>query len=268
MTPASRAQLAKMLATFAAADDVDRFDVGALDHETERMSLREDWNRSQVWKAAGWIAARNTTGSSIYVRPARTLEEHPWILVDDLTAAALKKMKVGHSPGIVVETSPGNFQAWVRIQRAVAVDIRTSIARTLKTRYDADPGAVGGTQFGRMPGTTNRKPSRKLATGQAPFAALRHAGAEVAHVEIPTSDGIQPTTRPPQQAAGERTPERAGDQSRRDFAVACRLVEAGRHDEEIMRAIQAARLDQKAQRIDYLERTVRAARAHIGRKKC
>ena len=71
MRAASRAQLARMLATFAQADNVDRFDVGALDHESERMSLREDWTRSQVWKAAGWIAARNATGSSVYVRPAR-----------------------------------------------------------------------------------------------------------------------------------------------------------------------------------------------------
>ena len=77
------------------------------------------------------------------------------------------------------------------------------------------------------------------------------------------------TTRPPTLAAGERNREHGhGDQSRRDFAVACRLIEAGREDEEIMRAIQAARLDAKAQRRDYLERTVRAARAHIGRKKC
>ena len=109
MTPTSRAQLAKMLKTFAAADVVDRFDVGALDHETERMSLREDWNRSQVWKAAGWIAARNTTGSSIYVRPARAIERHPWILVDDLTAAALETMKAGHPPRHRRRDEPGQL---------------------------------------------------------------------------------------------------------------------------------------------------------------
>ena len=266
MTPASRAQLAKMLATFASAPDVDHFDIGARDHETERMSLRETWSRSQVWKAAGWIAARNTTGSSIYVRPARALEAHPWILVDDLTAAALEKLKAGHPPGIVVETSPANFQAWIRIQRAVAVDIRTSIARTLKTLYDADPGAVGGTQFGRLPGTTNRKPSRRLADGRAPFAALRHAGPEVAQVEIPANDENQTATRAPPLAAGERNPDHGVDQSRRDFAAACRLVEAGRNDDEIARAIREIRRmlgDPKGERADYIERTIRAARRQV-----
>ena len=270
MTPKSRAQLAKMLGTFAAVDGPDRFDVGALDHETERMSLREDWTRSQVWKAAGWIAARNTTGSSIYVRPARALEEHPWILVDDLTAAALEDVKAKHPPGIIVETSPGSFQAWIRVQNPIAVEIRTSIARTLAQSYGGDPGGVGGNQFGRLPGTTNRKPSRKLANGNAPFAALRHAGIEITHVLIPTSDKIETTTRPPPGAAGESKPEHHGAQSRRDFAMACRLIEVGRHDEEIARAIAEVRRllgDPKADRADYLDRTIRAAHAHIGRKK-
>ena len=35
-------------------------------------------------------------------------------LVDDLTVAAVQKMKnEGFTPALVVETSPGNFQAWL-----------------------------------------------------------------------------------------------------------------------------------------------------------
>ena len=188
VTPASKAQLTRMLATFASAGDVDRFDVGALNHGTDQMSLREDWNRGQVWRAAGWMAARNATGSSIYVRPARALEAHPWALIDDLTAQALEKVRTDHPPAIVVETSPGNYQAWIRVQRAVPVEIRTAIARTLAQTYGGDLGGVGGHQFGRCPGTTNQKPTRRLPDGRAPFAALRHAGSEIATVEIPQSD--------------------------------------------------------------------------------
>ena len=255
MTPTSKGQLTRMLATFAAADDVDRFDVGALDHATDRMSLREEWRRGQISRSTGWMAARNTTGSSIYIRPARALKAHPWVLIDDLTAAALEKVRKDHPPGVVVETSPRSFQAWVRIQRSVPVDTRTAIARTLAQAYGGDPGGVGGNQFGRCPGTTNQKSDRRLANGHAPFATLRHAGGEIVTVTIPDEET---TTRPPPMATGETdpAPARRGDQSTRDFAVACRLVEAGRHDEEIMRAIQAARLDKKAQRHDYLERTV------------
>lgn len=265
MTPKSRGQVMRMLGTFAAVGGPDRFDIGALDHGTGRMSLREDWRRNQIWRAVGWMAARNTTGSSIYVRPTRALEAHPWILVDDLTGATLEKVRIGHPPGIIVETSPRSFQAWIRIQRPVATAARTAIARTLMETYGGDPGGVGGDQFGRLPGTTNQKPERREGRKHAPFAQLRHAGAEVVTVPIP--ENVETTTRPPPGAAGERTPNRAGvDQSVRDFALACRLIEVGRHDDEIGRAIRAVRVklgSPKADRPDYIERTIRAARRHV-----
>ena len=260
MTPASRAQLTRILATFAAAGGPDRFDVGAFDHAADRMSLRDDWTRGQIWRAAGWMAGRNASGSSIYLRPACALEAHPWVLVDDLSAAALEKVRKAHPPGIVVETSPRSFQAWIRVTRPVRVETRTDIARTLAQTYGTDPGGVGGNQFGRCPGTTNQKPERRREDGRAPFATLRHAGGEVVEIAIPEETA---PTRPPARAAGERT---AGvDQSRRDFGMACRLIEAGHNDDEIARAIRAVRLqmgDPKGLREDYVERTIRAAHQH------
>ena len=124
-----------------------------------------------------------------------------------------------------------------------------------------------GTSSEDYPGTTNRKPSRQLDNGQAPFAALRHAGPDIAQVEIPAS---HETTTPPPSAAGERTPQphRESDQSRRDFAMACRLIETGRNDAEIGRAIVEVRryLDSaKGERADDIERTIRAARRHVAR---
>lgn len=266
MTPRSKGQLTRMLATFAAAGGPDRFDVGALNHATGKMSAREDWTRGQVWRATGWMAARNATGSSIYVRPARALEAHPWVLVDDLTPEHLETLTAETPAGIVVETSPKCFQAWIRVARAVPVEIRTAIARTLMQRDHGDPGGVGGNQFGRVAGTTNQKPERRQ-DGRAPFASLRHAGPEIATtVKIPAA-GETATTRTTTLAAGERTPGSAGvDQSARDFGMACRLIEAGRHDEEIARAIRAVRLkmgDPKGERIDYIQRTIRAARRHV-----
>lgn len=262
MTPQSRGQVTRMLARFAADGGPDRFDVGALDHATGKMSLRDDWRRNQIWRAAGWMSARNATGSSIYVRPARALEASPWILIDDLTEDALEKVRTGHPPGMIVETSPGSFQAWIRIQRPADSATRTAIARTLMETYGGDPGGVGGDQFGGLPGTTNQKPERRGLGGHAPFATLRHAGDDVVTVTIP-----EITTRPPPLAAGERTPARDGvDQSARDFAMACRLIEAGRQDEEIGRAIRAVRVQlgsPKADRPDYIERTIRAARRHV-----
>ena len=262
MTPKSRAQLEKMLATFAQAGGPEHWDVGALDHTSGQMLLREDWDRAQIERATRWIAGRNARGSSIYIRPARSLDAHPWVLVDDLDAHALEDVRTEYPPGIIVETSPGSFQAWCRLARAVPTEIRTTVARTLMQRYAGDPGGVGGVQFGRMPGTTNQKPDRR-SSGRAPFAVLRHAGTKIAkNIEIPNS--AEPA---PGNAAQTHSPRRAGtDQSASDFALACRLIEAGHDDEDVASRVQAARRrlgDAKAERADYIDRTIAAARRRV-----
>ena len=54
---------------------------------------------------------RNTRGSHIYVRPAG---EHRFTVLDDLNEASLTRLSEdGFDPCAVVETSAGNFQAWL-----------------------------------------------------------------------------------------------------------------------------------------------------------
>ena len=268
MTPASRGQLARMIGAFGSGG-VSRFDIGALDHASGKISLRADWDRGQLRRAAGWIAGRNAAGSSIYIRPARSLEAHPWILVDGLTSETLARLREGHPPGIIVETSPGRFQAWVRVARALPAPVRGEIARALARRYDGDPDGAGGDGFGRLAGTTNRKPQRRRSDGQAPFARLRHTSKSVVAAGDP-NDTSRPT--PPRRAEGGSPrlrgrciPSPRRSRSERDFAIACRLAERGAGDEAIAAAISAVRgSDPEGPRADYLERTIRAARRRTG----
>ena len=266
MTPYSEHQIGGMLTTFSSGG-ITLFDVGALDHASGRMSAREGWTRAQVWRARDWIAVRNATGSSLYIRPARELELSAWLLVDDLTAATLKEINAVR-PGLVVETSPGLYQVWCRLREPVDVDTRTKIGRYLARRYGGDPGGVAGNQFGRLAGTTNRKPNRRQAGGLYPFATLRHAGGEVAVIEVAQAQSAAV----PHAARAGKKEDRAGtarggghSQSKRDFAVACRLAEYGRTDSEIAAVIRAVRGDEKAERTDYIDRTIRAARARVQR---
>lgn len=268
MTPASRGQLARMLGAFESAG-VGRFDVGALEHGSGKMSLRADWDRGTLWRAAGWIAGRNATGSSIYIRPARSLEAHPWVLVDGLTGGTLARLREGHPPGLVVETSPGRFQAWVRVAKALPAPGRGEIARALAWRYVGDPDGAGGDGLGRLAGTTNRKPERRRSDGQAPFARLRHTSKSVVAVGA-LNDTNGPT--PPRRTEGEGTrlhgrgipsPQRRS-RSERDFAIACRLVERGVGDEAIAAAIHSVWGSDPEVRADYLDRTIRAARRRTG----
>ena len=57
-------------------------------------------------------------------------------LVDDLTRTGIAQMKrSGFSPALVVETSPGNFQAWVKHPRRLDSELGTAAARALAERF-------------------------------------------------------------------------------------------------------------------------------------
>ena len=91
----------------------ERFDIGVKRSEGT-MQLREGWGAKQILKAILWLRRENLYGAHIYVRPAGI---HGLSLVDDLTAAAVSRMKAeGYEPAVVVETSTGQLsgvaQAW------------------------------------------------------------------------------------------------------------------------------------------------------------
>ena len=261
MTPASLRQLRTLLGLW----DTGLYDIGALDHASGRMSLREGWSLGQVLHARGWIAARNASGSSIYARPARSLGRHPWVLVNALDTGACRRIERGHPPAALVETSPGRWQAWVRLEAALGADGRVAAGRFLAREYAGDPGADDGHPFGRLPGATNRTPGLGLANGKAPFAKLARVHAQRS-IELPGIDVRDPpATEPTAQAAegGVRCGRGRRDQSAIDFAIACRLAEAGRTDAEVAAVIRSARQDAKADRPEYIARTIAAARRRV-----
>ena len=84
----------------------------------------------------------------------------------------------GFTPCAVVETSAGNFQAWLKHPAILPKLLGTFAAQTLAARYDADPSAAGWRRFGRLPGFTNCKPKYKTPDGLFPFVHLRSHNGE------------------------------------------------------------------------------------------
>ena len=72
------------------------------------------------------------------------------------------------------ETSPGNFQAWIRLIASGTVPYTTMnvIASYLADAFDGDPRAVSPRQPGRLPGFTNRKPKHVKEDGSFPFTRI------------------------------------------------------------------------------------------------
>src|ERR1700730_5045934 len=71
----------------------------------------------------------NARGSHIYVRPSG---EHRFTTLDDLNETSLARLSAdGFTPCAVVETSAGNFQAWLKHPRAFSKLLSTFAAQTL-----------------------------------------------------------------------------------------------------------------------------------------
>jgi hypothetical protein len=139
-------------------------------------------------------AATNTCGGNVFMRlgPAAR-DAHPGIvMLDDLTANAVEQLSHdGFEPCLVVETSPCNYQAWIRLmaEGTVGYGVVAQVMRHLAQVYGGDERAISPRQPGRIPGFTNRKPKHQLADGKFPFVKLTAArpgrvasnGAELVH---------------------------------------------------------------------------------------
>ena len=123
------------------------------------------------------IKYRNVRGCHIYIRPSA---EHRFTVLDDLDEAALTQLsKDGFDPCAVVETSAGNFQAWLKHSAVLPKLVGTFAAQTLASRYNADPSAADWRRFGRLPGFTNCKPKYRKPDGHFPFVRLKsHSGKQ------------------------------------------------------------------------------------------
>jgi hypothetical protein len=88
-----------------AAMGADVFEVGPFkprvpgDSSNEPEMLPRVWDRETLFRSVSWLSYQNANGRNIYVRPKG---EHHLSLVDDLTAAAIQKMKTeGFTPALV-----------------------------------------------------------------------------------------------------------------------------------------------------------------------
>ncbi|MDW3170811.1 DNA-primase RepB domain-containing protein, partial [Vibrio sp. Y184] len=157
----------------------ERFDIGVRDATTGQMMNRE-WSAAEVLQNTPWLKRMNAQGNDVYIRPAEQ-ERHGLVLVDDLSEFDLDDMKAeGREPALVVETSPKNYQAWVKVADAAGGELRGQIARTLASEYDADPASADSRHYGRLAGFTNRKDKHTTRTGYQPWVLLRESKGKTA----------------------------------------------------------------------------------------
>ncbi len=121
------------------------FEIGVL-HPDGRMLLRRGWRTEQIDAAVGWRRRENAHGAHVFVRPHCT----PALsLVDDLGVDAIAGMTdVGYQPALVVETSPRNFETWLKHKRTLHHKMSTLAAKELATRFGGDLSSADWRHFG------------------------------------------------------------------------------------------------------------------------
>ena len=169
----ARATALRQLAAMGCA----RFDLGVL-RAHGMMLLYESLTASQICARFAWLQRENARRAHIFVRPHGLSR---LTLVDDLSSSALNSMKrTGFAPTLVVETSPRNFQAWLKHARGFSNrESSTVAARELAARFQGDQSSADWRHFGRLAGFINQKPNRRLPNGLQPVVLLRESPGAV-----------------------------------------------------------------------------------------
>ena len=186
----------------------------------------------------------------------------------------------------MIETSPGNFQAWLKHPEQLTKELGTAAARKLAERFGGDPGAADWRHFGRLAGFTNRKRAyRNAETGLHPFVKLIEAPGTVYTEAEPFLSDVRAGVEAEQHAREQQRrvlqsyaaphstelksidsfradPKYGGDGTRIDLAYAIYAASHGAGEAQIAAAIRSRDLSHKGgerRQADYVERTIQKA---------
>lgn len=271
-----------------AAMGCEVFEVGLLKSESTDNGpdmLPRVWDREALLRSLPWLRHENRNGRNIYIRPHG---EHNLSLIDDLSKEAVVAMKkAGFHPALVIETSRGNYQAWLKHPQQLAKELSTAAARKLAERFGGDSGAADWRHFGRLAGFTNRKPKyQDIITGLFPFVRLIEATgtmypegarfiAEVRRTleqEMRSREelAIRAAFRHPRNAPEKsidvfrNDPRYGGDGNRIDLAYAIYAFSHGLTEADVATAIRSRDLSKKGtqkRQAEYVDRTIKKALA-------
>jgi hypothetical protein len=144
------------------------------------------WTAAQLIHPATirFLRVRNREGCDVYIHAYAEDRNPGYILVDlDHTGpAVVEVMRAhGHEPCVVLQTSPGNLQAWVQVSATpIHAAVASQIGKQLASVYGGDPASTDWRHLGRLAGFTNQKPQRRTRRGYSPWVKVLHAHAGLA----------------------------------------------------------------------------------------
>ena len=108
-----------------------------------------------------FLRAGNLQGFDVYLLPYADYGNAGYILLDldQVTVEVLPLMRDhGHEPCVVLQTSPGHLQAWIRVSLTpLQPVVATLISKQLARAYGGDLPSTGWCHLGRL--ADSRKPA-------------------------------------------------------------------------------------------------------------
>jgi hypothetical protein len=170
-----------------AAMPYDLYLIRLIHYQTKRAFPGERlWTANQLVHPTTirFLRVRNREGCDVYIQPYAQNHSPGYILVDlDHTGlAVVETMRAaGHEPCVVLQTSPGNLQAWVQVSATpIEPGIASGIGKQLADLYGGDRASTDWRHLGRLAGFTNQKPPRRNRRGSAPWVKVLHAQSGLA----------------------------------------------------------------------------------------
>ena len=178
--------------------------VRLIHHQTGRPFPGERlWTAAQLVGAATirFLRARNCEGCDVYIHPYAGNQNAGYILVDldraDPTVVEVMRAN-GHDPCVVLQTSPGRLQAWIRLStNPLQPALATAAGRHLAHLYGGDWACTDWRHLGRLAGFTNQKPARRVPGRYAPWVKLVHACAGLAPCGASLLESVRQSIQPP-----------------------------------------------------------------------
>jgi hypothetical protein len=173
-------------------------------HQTGRPFPGERlWTAAQLVRVATirFLRVRNGEGCDVYIQPYARNQNAGYILVD-LDRAAPMVVEVmranGHDPCVVLQTSPGHLQAWIRLSTSpLEPALATAASKHLAHMYGGDLASTDWRHLGRLAGFTNQKPARRTPDRYAPWVKLVHARVGLAPRGVALLQSVRHCAQPP-----------------------------------------------------------------------
>ena len=227
------------------------------------------WSLTPSEDQIGYLKAMNARGYHIFMKPE---DERRFLLLDDIPQKRLKYQKEQDRfrPGrLVVETSPGSFQVWVKAGRSISNPEKRYWIRYFNSDTACDPNL----RWGRCPGFRNRK-KKYEQDGHYPLSRFIWVDwqkvAQIPKITLPKEPeylqvqkvSVKKHNRPGKPI--QRGDYERGDDSATDFAYVLALLRRGLNLDVITERLLKEREDwshHKGERRQnaYLQRTLRKA---------